>query len=283
MTTTPPPPPPPAPPDEDIDEIVVIGRRPVPPVLDVPPINLPPVIFEPEPPVIVTPPATPPPVVPPVVPPTPPVVNPPVTPPPTPPVTPPATSMFTKGLNPGFIEPTAFYQTSSPVQSQYSWGSHGFQAGPTFNAEQYNAAPGAATPFGLQQMYAPLTAEQINRGIAGEDFRTAPVASARRTVAPGSAVSMPAAPTAPTTPTAPAIMGPVAPAPATVDPYAQVTKTLGPNWYYNRQTAADRGDWDTVSYIDSNVDRIVNPPPVTTMPTAPVPKYELPTNGFYIP
>jgi hypothetical protein len=56
-------------------------------------------------------------------------------------------------LNPGLMAPTPYYQTSSPVQSQYFWGSHNYQPGPQFNAQQYNSAPGApATPWGLQQM-----------------------------------------------------------------------------------------------------------------------------------
>jgi hypothetical protein len=57
------------------------------------------------------------------------------------------------GLNPGFMAPTPFYQTTSPVQSQYYWGSHDYQAGPTFDAKAYNTVAAAPkTPWGLQQM-----------------------------------------------------------------------------------------------------------------------------------
>jgi hypothetical protein len=57
------------------------------------------------------------------------------------------------GLNPGFMAPTPFYQTTSPVQSQYYWGSHDYQAGPTFDAKAYNTVAAAPkTPWGLQEM-----------------------------------------------------------------------------------------------------------------------------------
>jgi hypothetical protein len=85
--------------------------------------------------------------------------------------------MFVKGLNPGFIEPTPFYQTTNPVQSQYYYGSHGFQAGPTFNSQQYNTVAAAPkTPFGLREMYRPLTAEQIMRMQQGRPYTAGPVA-----------------------------------------------------------------------------------------------------------
>ena len=65
------------------------------------------------------------------------------------------------GLNPGWIQPTPFYNTTSPVQSQYYWGQHPYQPGPTFNQALYNTVPAApATPFGLQQMYTPTDLNQ---------------------------------------------------------------------------------------------------------------------------
>ena len=60
------------------------------------------------------------------------------------------------GLNPGWIQPTDFYNTTSPVQSHYYWGGHPYQAGPTFNPTTYNAVPNApGTPWGLQQSFNP--------------------------------------------------------------------------------------------------------------------------------
>ncbi len=60
------------------------------------------------------------------------------------------------GLNPGWVQPTPFYNTTSPVQSQYYWGQHPYQPGPRFDQALYNNVPAApAVPFGLQQMYTP--------------------------------------------------------------------------------------------------------------------------------
>ena len=65
------------------------------------------------------------------------------------------------GLNPGFVQPTPFYRTSSPVQSKFYWGQHPYQPGPTFNQTLYNTVPGAPQqPFGLQQMYTPTDLNQ---------------------------------------------------------------------------------------------------------------------------
>jgi len=65
------------------------------------------------------------------------------------------------GLNPGFIQPTPFYRTSSPVQSQYYYGQHPYQPGPRFDQTLYNTVPGAPQqPFGLQQMYTPTDLNQ---------------------------------------------------------------------------------------------------------------------------
>jgi len=61
-----------------------------------------------------------------------------------------------QGLNPGYIQPTDFYNTNSPVQSHYYWGGHPYQPGPTFNQALYNNVPNApGTPWGLQQSFNP--------------------------------------------------------------------------------------------------------------------------------
>jgi hypothetical protein len=85
------------------------------------------------------------------------------------------------GLNPGFIAPTPFYQTTSPVQSQFYWGSHDYQAGPTFDATAYNTVAAAPkTPWGLQEM-APIARPQdlvdyINSPEYQAQFVSGPVA-----------------------------------------------------------------------------------------------------------
>ena len=69
--------------------------------------------------------------------------------------------IFNPGLNPGFVQPTPFYNTTSPVQSQYYWGQHPYQPGPRFDQNLYNQVPNAPrTPFGLQQMYTPTDLNQ---------------------------------------------------------------------------------------------------------------------------
>jgi hypothetical protein len=72
-----------------------------------------------------------------------------------------------QGLNPGWIAPTPFYHTNDPAQSQFYWGSHGFQAGPTFNAQAFNQAPAPMTPWGAQDVAEPLTPEQTRAAYTG--------------------------------------------------------------------------------------------------------------------
>ena len=65
------------------------------------------------------------------------------------------------GLNPGFIQPSPYYNTTSPVQSQYYYGQRPYQPGPVFDQALYNQVPNApAVPFGLQQMYTPTDLNQ---------------------------------------------------------------------------------------------------------------------------
>jgi hypothetical protein len=74
------------------------------------------------------------------------------------------------GLNPGFITNVPRqYQTTSPVQSQFSWGRRPYQPGPTFNRDLYRQVAAPAVPFGLQQMYTPMN---INRYVAEQAART---------------------------------------------------------------------------------------------------------------
>ena len=150
---------------------------PVTPVTVEPPLSpLEPVEVSPRPvtPVEVTPPATP---VTPYVPvPTPPVPEDPTKPKGYGPITPlefgDVGKIYNPGLNPGFIQPTPFYQTYSPVQSQYYWGQHPYQPGPTFDQNLYNQVPNAPyTPFGIQQMYTPT---DINQYLS--QFTAGPVA-----------------------------------------------------------------------------------------------------------
>ncbi len=167
---TPPTPPVIEPPVTPPVEPVLPPLEPLPPGEPAPPPVVPgPVIVPPdEPPVIVEPPLPPPDV---------PIV--PVIPPTTPPVTddthygrykwgtPPAIKIPT-GLNPGYITPTPYYQTTNPAQSQYYWGQHPYQPGPTFDPALYNTLPNApATPWGATKAQQAASAEQILAAMRG--------------------------------------------------------------------------------------------------------------------
>ena len=64
-----------------------------------------------------------------------------------------------QGLNPGFMPGARDYQTTSPVQAQYDWSKTAYQPGPGYDPA-YNAQL-PATPWGLQQMYTPISPEQL--------------------------------------------------------------------------------------------------------------------------
>lgn len=66
------------------------------------------------------------------------------------------------GLNPGWIAPTPQYQTTSPAQAQYYWGSHPYQPGPEFNAQLYNNVPAAPQQaWGTNYTQTSATPQQI--------------------------------------------------------------------------------------------------------------------------
>jgi hypothetical protein len=179
------------PPVDDVPEITITDTRPTTGVGGVDLITTP-VVETPTPPVDIVDPYnpggwTPTPVTPifPIVTPKPPVTPPPTTPPTViTPGTPLPDLRIPTGLNPGWIEPPPFYNTTSPVQSQYYWGGHGYQEGPTFNAQQYNTVPNAPqAPWGLQEM-APVARPQdlvdyINSPEYQAQFVSGPVAPVR--------------------------------------------------------------------------------------------------------
>jgi hypothetical protein len=66
------------------------------------------------------------------------------------------------GLNPGYVRPQPFYNTTNAVQGRYDWSAKPYQPGPTFNQALYNTVPNApAQAFGLQQMYTPTNINQF--------------------------------------------------------------------------------------------------------------------------
>jgi hypothetical protein len=77
-------------------------------------------------------------------------------------------------LAPGLINPGAYYNTTSPVQSQFNWSARGLQTGDQFNPAAYNAAATAdqgPTPWGLQELAQPLSYNQMLNLVTGNGFQ----------------------------------------------------------------------------------------------------------------
>jgi hypothetical protein len=82
--------------------------------------------------------------------------------------------VFGGALQPGLIAPQEFYKTYSPVQSKFSWGTHGFQTGTQFDAKAWNQAAASETPWGIQELAKPMSAEDIMATINGTYKVSAP-------------------------------------------------------------------------------------------------------------
>jgi len=66
------------------------------------------------------------------------------------------------GLNPGWMAPEPFYKNTTDAQSQYYWGAHPYQPGPTFNSQLHNTVPQApATPWGATNAARAATSQEI--------------------------------------------------------------------------------------------------------------------------
>jgi hypothetical protein len=151
------------------------------------------------------------------------------------------------------------------VQSKFFWGAHGYQAGPTFNAQAWNQAPAAETPWGLQAMDTGLTPTQVRDLITTGKYTpqaATPVASRVEAANPASMAAGPAygqvylKPAASTT----AATIPATTAVSSSDSqYKQVAAVLGNDWAIRQQTAAQNGDWATYNAIQSQVNAILNP------------------------
>jgi hypothetical protein len=70
------------------------------------------------------------------------------------------------GLNPGFITNVPRQYEPSGVRSQFYYGAHPYQPGPTFDRALYQQVPAPVAPWGLQQMYDPRT-QTIQNLLAG--------------------------------------------------------------------------------------------------------------------
>jgi hypothetical protein len=172
-------------------------------------------------------------------------------------------------LNAGYIKPSNFYNTTDNAQSKFNWGSHGYQVGPVFNDQQWNAAYGENTPWGLQQLAKPLTGQQISDLIAGKNVPSFSVqAATRREAYNPASMTTPDAKNTYQLPTiaaagaiAPGSSTPTTPStnPATVAQQAEIVKQLGSDWKERQQRAAATGDWATYNDISQKVSSILNP------------------------
>jgi hypothetical protein len=168
--------------------------------------------------------------------------------------------VFGGGLNPGYIQPTPFYNTTNDAQSKYFWGQHGYQYGPTFDAKQYNQVAAPATPWGAQSVAEPLTGAQLNDYIQGKAIVSGPVRPATRveqyvpdTRTPPSYGQVQMNPVYNNTQTTNNTGG------VTDIQYAQIVEKLGPNWASDLQVAAQNGNWDEYNRIQQLVNSILNP------------------------
>ena len=170
------------------------------------------------------------------------------------------------GLNPGYIQPTAFYKTNDPVQSQFYWGQHGYQYGPTFNQQQYNQVAAPETPYGLQQGFKPLTSEQISAIVQGREPVMAPIAPAATRIEqyrPDNRIPPESGQIRLTPNYKPSnVSGPVMPndIATPTGSYDDVNNKLGEDWSYRMQQAAAVGDWKTYYAIQQQVNDILYPP-----------------------
>jgi hypothetical protein len=170
--------------------------------------------------------------------------------------------VFGGGLNPGYIQPTPFYNTTNDAQSKFYWGGHGYQYGPTFDAKQYNQVQAPETPWRLQSVAQPLTGEQINDYIQGKAIVSGPVIPATRveqyvpdTRIPPSYGQVQLTPNVRTTPASSTVSN----SSSTIADNPEIVARLGSNWFARQQGAANAGDWDTYFAIQRQVDQILNP------------------------
>lgn len=88
------------------------------------------------------------------------------------------------GLNPGFIQAHPFYNTTSPVQSQYYWGNHPYAYDQADRANYNNVPYAPAVPWGVQQAQAPFDVNQFIRSTINPQSQAAAAGTAPEYYAP---------------------------------------------------------------------------------------------------
>jgi hypothetical protein len=95
-----------------------------------------------------------------------------------------STQLVNPGLNPGWITAQPFYNTTSPVQSQYYWGAHPYTE-TMADLPNRNAVPYAPViPWGVQQSRAPLDVNALIQSIINPQAQAAAVGAAPGSYAP---------------------------------------------------------------------------------------------------
>jgi hypothetical protein len=174
-------------------------------------------------------------------------------------------------INPGFIQAQPFYNTTNAAQSKFFWGGHGPQfisnnPAQPFNAQAYNQAAAPNTPWGLGQIAAPLSPDEIQQAIAGTYKQRAGTPAATRAeayraptmAAPSYGQVQVGGPTAAIAPTTKPGTGQTKEL-YTSDQKSTITATLGPNWQKDLDNAALNGDYATIVRIQNQIDAILNP------------------------
>jgi hypothetical protein len=176
-------------------------------------------------------------------------------------------------INPGYIQPTAFYNTTNDAQSRFNWGGKGPQfvsdnPAQPFDARAYNQAAGAATPYGRGQVAAPLSPADMRAIMAGT--YTPPVGTPAATRVEAYRANTFAVPSYGQVqvggPVAPAgtVPGTTAPTGQTKDMYTADQKTaisraLGDDWQKRLDNAALNGDYATIVAIQNQINAVLNP------------------------
>ena len=173
-------------------------------------------------------------------------------------------------INPGYIQPTPFYNTTNPAQSKFFWGGHGPQfesSNPAqpFDARAYNQVAAPDTPWGIQQVAAPLSPADYEAIIAGT--YQAPPAAAPATRAEAYRAPSQAAPSYGQI----RMVNPIAPTTATTtraakpgsmytsDQITMLNQALGTDWQARQERAALNGDYATIVDIQKQIDAVLNP------------------------
>lgn len=169
--------------------------------------------------------------------------------------------MTNTGLNPGFMNPESFFNTTNAVQSKFNWGPHGYQAGPGFNSTAYNQAAGTNTPWGLQQIAGSISPQDMQDIIAGTYQTPAGTGPASRMTP---YLESAAGPSYGQVQVGPATPATVTTAKRTSSLYtdsqkAAISAALGSDWQSRLDAAALNGDYAIIAQIQNSIAAILNP------------------------